>query len=181
MSRRNQQYGRGDDPIDWSAFEEEDAKRGPVSGSAALRIVCVLMIVAGVAGVIGGINSFGAEIEQLGNTGQMGSISPLAVAIAGALTLIPAAFGLQIAGNPVSFVPPTVFGLVGILMGVVMTILAAVQEWTVWPWLVALVLAIGYLVFVVRVHKAASAAARPGRHSRRPTKDELWDEKNIWK
>lgn len=184
MSRKNRQYERGDDPIDWSAFEEEDAKQGPVRGSTALRIVSVLMIVAGIAAVIWGINAFGAEIEQLGSTGQMGSFSPIAVAIAGALTLIPAAFGLQIAGNPVSFIPPTVFGLVGILIGVIMAVVSVIWASSPLPWIVAAVIALAYLYFVVRVHKAAnSARSRRGAHSarRRPTKDELWDEKNIWK
>lgn len=188
MSRRNAhgnaRYGRGDDPIDWSAFDEEDSRQGPVSGSTALRIVSVLMIVAGIAGIIGGVNEFGAEIEQLGNTGEMGSFAPVFVAIGGALTLIPAAFGLQIAGNPVSFVPPTVLGLAGILIAVVMAGMSIAGSSPVWPWIAALLLALLYLYFVVRVHKAANAAqARQGAHSRgrRPTKDELWDEKNIWK
>ena len=46
------------------------------------------------------------------------------------------------------------------------------------PWIVGIVLSIVYLYFVVRIHRAANDL---GRAKRRPTKEELWDENNIWK
>ena len=74
-------------------------------------------------------------------------------------------------------------GLIGIVFMVIMTGVELFMSLmgsggSMVPWIVGIVLSIVYLYFVVRVHKAANDL---GRAKRRPTKEELWDEKNIWK
>lgn len=185
MSRRNSGYEKGDDPIDWSGFDQRaGADPEPVEGSAPLAILCGAMVVLGIVAVIWGLNAFGAQLEQLRDTSSLGDFNTVAIAIAGGLTLIPAIFGFQVASKPVGFVAPTVLGIAGVFIGIVMAgtclVLGGASPL---PWAAAIVLAFLYLVLVVRVHKAANrerASRYRGRHSR-PTKDELWDEKNIWK
>lgn len=183
--RNDKRYQTDDNPIDWSSFDESSLQNGPVDGSIQLRIVSIILLVLGLAALIAGVNGFGAQLEQMNGapTFSYAVIDPLLLAGTGLLTLVPACFGLQTASTAVSFVAPTVLGLIGIVFMVIMTGVELFMslmgsEGSMIPWIVGIVLSIVYLYFVVRVHRAANDL---GRAKRRPTKEELWDENNIWK
>lgn len=198
MSRKHDGYEPDDDPIDWSGFDrKDDDALTPVKGSAALAVVCLAMFVGGIVALFWGLSSCGSILEALRDT-QTLDLQPLLFAGVGALTLIPAVFGLQVASKPLGFMPALVFGVVGIFigvaaMGVIALANAEGDNLLPWPWAVLALLALLYFLCVLRVYRAASSAAAAhgshGTHSergvhstrRRSAKDELWDEKNIWK
>ena len=190
--RKSERYQAGDNPIDWSSFDEPSGRQGPVPGSTALRIVSAIMLVGAVVAVIFGCMGMGSALSSMDlsspDTAFLGSgmLRSGALIGVGALTLIPAAFGFQVAGTPVSFVAPTVLGIIGILLSVVLQVLSIAiclvgssdaEVLQPAPWIVLLLPAFAYLFCVVRVHKAAN---RRGVARRRPSKDELWDEDKIW-
>ena len=183
--RNDKRYQTDDNPIDWSSFDESSLQDGPVDGSIQLRIVSIILLVLGLAALIAGVNGFGAQLEQMNGAPAFSYavIDPLLLAGTGLLTLVPACCGLQTASTAVSFVAPTVLGLIGIVFMVIMTGVELFMSLmgsggSMIPWIVGIVLSIVYLYFVVRVHRAANDL---GRAKRRPTKEELWDENNIWK
>lgn len=183
-----------DNLIDWSAFDEEEEKHGDLYGSRELRVVSVvLLLIAAVGVIMGGLN-FSEALNALNNSSgaaaQTGAglatlAGPSFLVFYALLTIIPASFGLQTAKSPVVFVAPTVLGLLGIAASLISAIVLLVLEALegvfdpVVPsyFFVCTLAAAAYLFFVVRVHKAANAK---GDIKRRPTKDELWDDKNVW-
>ena len=190
-----------DNLIDWSAFDEAEETAVELDGSRQLRIVSgILLLIAAVGIVMGGLG-FGEALNTINSLDPTEGVMDSGVSRAGVgigtlaqpcfliffgfLTIIPAAFGLQTAKSPVVFVAPTVLGLLGIVVSVIcavalLVIQALAGEFDpVIPsyFIVCALVAVAYLFFVVRVHKAANAK---GDIKRRPTKDELWDDKNVW-
>ena len=184
-----------DNLIDWSAFDEGEQKPLNLDGSRQLRIVSIVVLLIAIAGIVLGGTDLNSALTRL-NRATSGDVllasdpgmlgMPLFVIFYGMLTIVPAAFGLQAAKSPVTFVAPTVLGVAGIVGSALCAIVVLVMDAVsgsfepVLPsyFVVCALAAVAYLFFVVRVHKAANAAG--GVVRKRPTKDELWDEKNIW-
>lgn len=185
-----------DNLIDWSAFDENEQTLGELEGSRQLRIVSLVVLLIAIAGIVVGGMDFNTALNRVALSSNSESAffsnfdsfaKPCFLIFFGLLTIIPASFGFQTAKSPVVFVAPTVLGLAGIAFSVLCAIGTLVMDALsgsfepLMPtyFLVCAVAAVGYLFFVVRVHKAANAAGgTPVR--KRPTKEELWDEKNIW-
>lgn len=195
MNTRNR-HRNEDNPIDWSSFDEAPDAPVKLQGSTQLKIMSTVLLVLAVLGFLYGCMEMGAATASLDTSSVesflMGSglLDACMLVFVSLLTIIPAAFGFQLAGNPVSFVAPTVFGIVGILLGIVLQVVGVVavamagssgSTSSTFPWIVIVIPAFFYLFFVVRLHKAANRAGAKNRPRRRPTKEELWDEDQIWK
>ena len=180
-----------DNLIDWSAFDEEDDKPRVLQGSRELRIVSIILLLIAVAGIVMGGVAFNEALDGLNGTAAqngtgLGSlVQPGLLVLFALLTIIPASFGLQTAKSPVVFMTPTVLGLLGIAASLVCAIALLVLQALAGEFdpvvpsyfIVCAAAACAYLFFVVRVHKAANAE---GDVKHRPTKEELWDDKNVW-
>jgi ABC-type anion transport system duplicated permease subunit len=195
---KHEKYERDDNPIDWSAFGEAERKPMHLKGCKELRLVSLVLIALGIGGIIFGTNmlvgAFG-ELSQSGDGAMLFVTSfsdywrPVFIMFIGLVTLIPATFGLQTASNPGSFLTPTILGIAGIvaplLFALIIIITGALRgDMDIVLFLTMAICAIGagiYLLFVVRVHKAFNLATGGVHSTRRPAKDEIWDEESIWK
>ena len=190
-----QGFDAEDNPIDWSAFDEKERAVADLEGSKQLRIVSIAMMLLAVVGIVIGITSMNDALGSLskaadGQTELVGNFGmyarPAFLIFYAMLTLVPAAFGLQTAKSSVSFVAPTVLGVAGIVVSALcgfgflfVDAISGVGNLTMPVYMfICAVVAVVYLMFVVRVHKSANAAG--GVQRRRPTKEELWDEDKIW-
>ena len=190
-------YEENDNLIDWSAFDESAQPAIEYDGSKQLRVVSIVLLFVAVAGIALGVmefNSVSSVASQAASGGALAAAGiasfakPVLLMFFGLLTFIPAAFGFQTAKSPVVFVTPTVLGLAGIVvsaLGAIASLVGGALSSAFDPvlttyMLVCTIVAVMYLVFVVRVHKAANAAGGVPQR-KRPTKEERWDEDKIWR
>ena len=176
-----------DNLIDWSAFDENVQPATEYDGSKQLRIVSIVLLFVAVAGIVIGAMDLSSAMAAAASAGIGSFAKPILLMFFGMLTFIPAAFGFQTAKSPVVFVMPTVLGLAGIVvsaLGAIGSLVTSAFSGSFDPvlptyMLICTLVAVVYLVFVVRVHKAVNAAGGVPQR-KRPTKEELWDEDKIW-
>ena len=184
--------GKKDDIIDWSAFDEAPAPRTKAPGAPLFRVLAAVLFVVAIGGTILGGMGVNEAFRLLGaDDGTSMIVSPevqaqffksfatLGLSLA---TLVPACFALSAAAQRKAFLSHLLIVVCGlVLSGMTFVVGIAIEGeggGTIDPlWAVFTVLAIAYLVIAAMV----SWNSRTSESSHAAKKEELWDEKDIWK
>ena len=159
-----------DEPIDWSSFTEEDVReQNSVPACKFMRIYGILLLVGSILLLILSITALG------------GAFVGMTIAL---LTLVPAAFALQVTDRPTATMEPLVLGIIGVFFPLVLDTALSVTAFALGfdysisksVYLIAVFAAI-YLLLALYIRRQQKTLVKTGTESSR---DRLWDENAIW-